>query len=48
VAAVLLRMGRNDITVTAVDGDSNQSQMQVSIYRKSIPRGRPVNGARTD
>lgn len=48
VAAVLLRMGRNDITVTAVDGDSNQSQMRVSIYRKGNPRGRPAPGGRTD
>jgi len=48
VAAVLLRSGRNDITITAVDGDSNRSQMQLSIYRKVNPRGQPPRGTRTD
>jgi len=48
VAAVLLRVGKNDITITAVDGDSNQSQRRLTIYRKWVLRGRPAHGPRPE
>ena len=36
MAAVPLRKGRNEITITAVDGNSNRSSIRISVYRTSI------------
>ena len=50
VAAVPLRPGRNEITITAVDANANQSRVRLSVYHKvGVPRnppsplGRPSN-----
>ena len=50
VAAVPLRPGKNEITITAVDANSNQSRVRLSVYHKvGLPRvppspfGRPSN-----
>ena len=48
VAAVPLRRGKNEITITVVDGDSNRSQTRLSVYRQLIPRGHPPHGARPE
>lgn len=48
VANVPLRMGKNEITITVVDGDSNRSQTRLSIYRQLIRSGRPTHGARPE
>ena len=44
MAAVPLRPGKNDITITAMDGSSNRSRIRLSIYRKVLPRWRPPSG----
>ena len=47
LAGVPLRPGRNEITITVVDGNSNRSSISVSIDRKeSLRRPRPLRAAR--
>lgn len=48
LAAVPVRTGRNVITITAVDGNSNRSSIRVSIYRTEISRRLPPLGPRSD
>ena len=50
LAGVPLRLGRNEITIMAVDGNSNRSSISVSIYRnrKESLRPLPHLGARRE
>lgn len=48
MAAVPLRVGRNEITVTVIDGSSNRSSIRLSIYRTSVFRRSPPLGPRVD
>ena len=49
MAAVPLRPGRNDLTLTVIDGRSNQSSINVSVYRTTAFRRRsPLPGPRVE
>lgn len=48
MAAVPLRPGRNEITLTVIDGSSNQSSIRVSIYRTTTFRRSPPRGPRVE
>jgi hypothetical protein len=48
LAAVPLRVGRNEITVTVIDGTSNRSSIRLSIYRTTVFRRSPPLGPRVD
>jgi hypothetical protein len=46
LAAVPLRPGRNEVTLVVVDGNSNRSSINVSIYRTETVQPLSRNGAR--
>lgn len=48
MAAVPLLTGKNEITITAVDADSNRGSIRVSISRTETSRRSPALGARVD
>ena len=48
LAAVPLRPGRNEITITAVDGSANRGSIRISVYRTETFRRPPPAGPRLE